>query len=196
MNYIAKLKPIPPEVEPLSEQRILHLLGTAEKAGELARRWGEDEQRAVLAGLYHDLSRDWGDEKARRYSMEQNLAVDEMELASGTGLLHGAISAHLANKLYNNCDSEILTAIRYHTTCWQSVDRLGAILIIADMVEENRGKYFLKKQQELLKKKNLFDILIELLIWKEEHLHRIKINPHNRQLEALKELQERRNLDC
>lgn len=122
--------------------------------------------------------------------------MDEIEFAGGTGLLHGAISAHLANKLYNICDLEILTAIRYHTTCWQSVDRLGAILIVADMVEENRGKYFSKKQQDLLKKKNLFDILIELLIWKEDYLHRIKIKPHNRQLETLKELQERRNLDC
>jgi predicted HD superfamily hydrolase involved in NAD metabolism len=195
IDYIAKLKPIPGEVEPLSERRIRHLLGTAKKAAELAGKWGEEQERAVYAGLYHDLSRDWNDEKSRCYARENALTVDKIELDNGTGLLHGAISAHLARRYYDIQDPEVLSAIRYHTTCWPGVSRLGAILVIADMLEDSRGKNILKNHRELLKKSDLFDILIGLLVGKEEYLRHIGIRPHQRQLETLQELRERRGLD-
>ena len=43
--------------ENLSEERYEHSLGTAEKAYELAEKFGEDKDKAYLCGLIHDCAK-------------------------------------------------------------------------------------------------------------------------------------------
>lgn len=192
MVFTAQLEPIPEQVMPISEQRIAHLKGCARQAELLAERFGEDGKSAYLAGLFHDLSRDWDDETSRRYAMDYGLDVDERELFVGSGLLHGAVSAHLAGKLYRVGDRQILEAIRYHTTCWLDVDRLGAILIVADVTEPSREDKIKEIFRKIFQKEDIFDILIEVLILKEGYLQKEGTEPHPRQRDARRMLLERR----
>ena len=49
--------------ENLSEKRYQHSLGTAECAKELAKHFGQNEEKAYIAGLLHDCAKCFSDEK-------------------------------------------------------------------------------------------------------------------------------------
>ena len=41
----------------LNEKRYIHSIGTAECAKELAKKFGENEEKAYVAGLLHDCAK-------------------------------------------------------------------------------------------------------------------------------------------
>ena len=49
--------------ENLNEKRYQHSLGTAECAKELAKQFGQNEEKAYIAGLLHDCAKCFSDEK-------------------------------------------------------------------------------------------------------------------------------------
>jgi len=195
MVFTTQLEPLPKEVFPITVERLVHLKGCARQSAKLAHRFGEDEERAYTAGLYHDLARDWNDEQARSYVHKFNINVDTKEVAAGVGLLHSPISADLAERVFGVEDERILEAIRYHTTGWEQVSKLGAILMVADVSEPNRGKNFLCRIEKILKMGDIFDILIEVLILKEEYLRDKGVEPHPMHRRTLSKLLERRRID-
>ena len=42
----------------MSEERYLHSLGVEREAERLARRWGEDPEKAAVAGILHDCCKE------------------------------------------------------------------------------------------------------------------------------------------
>ncbi len=66
-----------------------------------------------------------------------------MALAAGYEydiLLHGKLGAYYSEHRYGICDSEILTAIHWHTTGKPGMNLLEKIIFVADFIEPNRSE--------------------------------------------------------
>ena len=122
--------------EILSEFRYNHSIGVMEKSIELARIYGEDEDKAALAGLTHDIAKEIPDEEAFKIAEKNNIQLDEVERMH-TRLLHGPIGAYIVKEKYG-FDEQIQDAIKYHTASYYKMDMLAKILYVADKIEETR----------------------------------------------------------
>ncbi|MBQ6037030.1 MAG: bis(5'-nucleosyl)-tetraphosphatase (symmetrical) YqeK [Lachnospiraceae bacterium] len=121
----------------LKKKRYQHTIGVAETAKKLAEHYGEDPDRAYLAGLLHDC--------AKNVPKEERIALAESygcELSSvekrQTGLIHAKLGAAMAKKDFGVEDEEILSAIRCHTVGRPGMTLLEEIIFVADYIEPNR----------------------------------------------------------
>lgn len=120
----------------LSEKRYIHSLGVMERAEELAKIYGMDEDQAKIVGLLHDIAKEFTKEEAIAYAKENEIEFDDIEKAQPY-LLHGKIGAHLCSKKYG-FTKKMQKAIEYHTTGDEAMDDLAKIIFIADKTESNR----------------------------------------------------------
>ena len=122
----------------LSPERYIHSLGVSAAAGELAARHGGDIEKAQLAGILHDCGKSPSNNILLNRVLEFGIVMDEVERVE-TGLLHGPVSAQLAQGIFGIEDEEVLLAIRYHTTGRVPMSLLEKIIYLADYVEPQRS---------------------------------------------------------
>ena len=122
--------------ENLSEKRAAHTFGCAEAARELAERFGYDAQKAFLAGLLHDVTRERTLEEQLNLCLKYGIIPDEAE-ACDAGLLHSLTGAAVARDVFG-APEEIVHAIRMHTTGCAGMGTLDRILCLADYIEPTR----------------------------------------------------------
>lgn len=133
----------------LNEERYIHTLGTAECAKELALKFNLDSEKAYLAGLLHDCAKCFSNEKLLDI-IHKYLQVEECEMLNYK-TLHAPVSAYIAEKEFNITDSEILSAIRWHTLGKLDMSNFEKIIFIADKIEPNtRDKEYSDKIRILL----------------------------------------------
>ena len=120
----------------LSEKRFNHSLGVMERAGNLAKIYGEDIEKARKVGIAHDIAKELSKEEILKYLKENNIKADEIEL-NNMGLLHGKIGADMAKKIFNFSD-DMCEAIKVHTTGKINMSLLDKILYISDKTEYGR----------------------------------------------------------
>ncbi len=123
--------------ERLSEKRYQHSLNVAEMAIYLAKKYGADVEKAELAGLLHDITKQTDEQEQLQLLHEAGLKLTSLE-AENKKLWH-AISgaAYLKNKL-NIDDTDILNAVRYHTTGRVGMSLLEKVVFLADMISDDR----------------------------------------------------------
>lgn len=139
--------------ENLSDERYLHTLGTAECAKQLAQKYNLSEEKAYIAGLLHDCAKCFAKEKLLEI-INNNLKVEESEMLNYK-TLHAPVSAYIAEKEFNIKDSEILSAIRWHTLGKINMTDFEKIIFIADKIEPNtREKEHSDKIKALLEEDN------------------------------------------
>ena len=93
----------------LDAARYAHTLGVEQTAREMARQFGEDEEKAALAGLLHDCA------KCLPLSQMVKAAKDEKldpVMKESKALMHAVAGMHLAQDVYDVHDPEVLGAIR------------------------------------------------------------------------------------
>ena len=138
----------------LNEKRYIHSLGTAECDKKLAEKFGQDAEKAHLAGLLHDAAKCFPAEKSVDIIKKEKLAVDETEL-SNFKTLHAPVSAYVAKTDFGVEDEEILSAIRWHTLGKINMTDFEKIIFLADKIEPfTRDKEHSKKIYELLEEEN------------------------------------------
>lgn len=118
----------------LDEQRLLHSLGCAACAEELAKRFHLDEQKAYLAGLLHDCAKLFKKEEMVKIAKDLNLDEEEIH---NYKVLHAPVSAYVAQKEFGIEDKEILSAIRWHTLGHIQMTKFEKIIFLADKIEPN-----------------------------------------------------------
>ena len=122
----------------LDAERYQHTLGVADTAREMAAVFGEDTEKAYLAGLLHDCA------KCMTLQEMQKAAKDEHPdpmMKQSKALLHALAGACLARDKYHVEDTDVLSAIRWHTTGKADMTRLEKIIYLADMIEPNRKPF-------------------------------------------------------
>lgn len=118
----------------VDEERLLHSLGCAQCAAELAERFELDEKKAYVAGLLHDCAKCL--DNTHMMEIAQNLELENGEL-SNPKVLHAPVSAYLAKTEFGIDDEEILSAIRVHTTGKLNMSLFEKVIFLADKIEPN-----------------------------------------------------------
>ena len=126
------LKKLTKEMQKVQDpKRFTHTLGVEYTAAALAMRYGEDVERAQIAGLLHDCA------KLLSAGEKYHLPATEVEKRNPY-LLHARVGSYLAKKEYKIEDPEILSAILYHTTGRPGMTLLEKIIFTADYIEPGR----------------------------------------------------------
>lgn len=121
----------------LSDYRYTHSVCVAQSAVELAEKYGADKEKALVAGLLHDITKeaDWQEHFA--LFKESGMKLSELECRNPK-LWHAMSgSAYLKVKL-GITDTEVLGAVRYHTTARADMTLLDKVIYIADFISADR----------------------------------------------------------
>lgn len=123
----------------LTEEKYVHSLGTAQAAKEIAEKCGYDSEKAYFAGLLHDCAKNLPYEEMLELCKNSiNLEVGESD---NKKILHAPAGAVLAKKHFMVADTEVLSAIRWHTLGNSNMSLLDKIIFLADKIEpETRGR--------------------------------------------------------
>lgn len=124
--------------EILSAKRYLHTLGVSYTASCLAMAHGEPMDDAMAAGLLHDCAKAMHGSELMAICEKGHLRMNTAERSNPTALLHAKVGAYLAEHKYGVTDTNILNAIRYHTTGRPDMSKLEKIIYIADYIEPGR----------------------------------------------------------
>ena len=143
----------------LSPKRYEHSIGVMEKAIELAKIYGEDEEKAAYAALTHDIAKEMEDEELINYAIENNITLTEDDKLIPMAL-HGIIGSNIVKKKYNFTD-EMCDAIYYHTTGRPNMTLLDKIIYVADKCEETtRISEHANELREIVKEKGLDEAIL------------------------------------
>lgn len=121
----------------LPNKRMKHTEGVRETALKLAKKYGCDPKKVEIAALLHDVGK----------YLHRDMLVDIIKfedenkkriLQAEPQVYHGFGSAYLAERDLGITDTEILNAIKYHTTGKEKMSLLDKIIYIADYIEPNR----------------------------------------------------------
>lgn len=134
----------------IDEKRYNHTLGVVKTAEELAILYGESTEKAKLAALIHDAAKNIHKDKLINLIINEGYDIDSVERSSSE-LLHGIGGAIVAKKEMGIEDSDILNAIRWHTTGRPNMSKLEKIIYLADYIEPNRIFDGVEELRELCK---------------------------------------------
>lgn len=130
-NYKKLLK------EKLIEKRYFHSLCVADEAYRLALKYGADSEKAYLAGLLHDITKNIS--KAEHFKIFETFGIELNEIEQTAEKLWHALSGSAYVKYVLNInDGEIFEAIKYHTTAKAQLPLLSKILYLADFTSADR----------------------------------------------------------
>lgn len=121
----------------LPEKRFLHTVGVRYTAEALAMRYDVDINRAGMAGVLHDCAKYMPGKKMLEKCQKHDIKVSEVE-KENLQLLHAKLGVYYAEHKYGIYDSEILSAIRWHTTGKAGMTTLEQIIFLADYIEPHR----------------------------------------------------------
>ncbi len=119
----------------MTEKRRIHTYAVVAVAKKLARRYGEDMEKAELAALFHDFFREVSNSAMNVYVRQ--LGLNPVYLDKGN-LAHSKIAALLMERDYQIKDRDIINAVSFHTTGRADMSRLEEIIYLADAIEPNR----------------------------------------------------------
>ncbi len=121
----------------LNEKRYYHSLCVADEALRLARKYGGDCDKCYLAGLLHDITKNASREEHLQIFETFGIILSAVEKNSEK-LWHAMSgSAYIENVLQIK-DSELLDAVRYHTTAKANMCLTSKILYLADFTSKDR----------------------------------------------------------
>lgn len=121
----------------LSDTRYHHTMCVVERARELARRFGADEEKAAFAGLVHDICKNMPHEEQLSYLRECGMEPSREELLSPQ-VFHAMAGYCYLKREVGVEDEDILNAVRYHTTGRAGMSLLEKVVYLADLTSEER----------------------------------------------------------
>lgn len=123
----------------LDHDRYQHTLGVAYTAVCLAMKYGEDLERAYLAGILHDCAKNIPDENRLKLCGQWGISCTKQE-AKNPQLLHAKMGAYRAAHEFGISDEGILNAVTFHTTGRPDMTLLEKIVFVSDYIEPNRDR--------------------------------------------------------
>lgn len=131
----------------LSRNRYEHSLRVAEEARKLAKCYGVDLENAYLAGLLHDIAKEY-DYDLNKYWVDKYSLSTELLDSNNKKICHAEIGAVVSLELYG-VNKDICQAIKYHTIGNVNMTLLDKIIFIADKIESGKDYPGIIKEREL-----------------------------------------------
>ena len=131
--------------ELLSDYRYEHSLRVGETAKKLASLYQVDEEEAYLAGILHDI--------AKEFTKEQNTEIMErngkkLDVNLPPRITHAIVGAVYVKEKYH-LDDKITHAIFSHTIGDIPMSTLDKIVFVADKIEPEKNYSGIDKEREL-----------------------------------------------
>ncbi len=133
--------------ENLNEHRFQHSLNVAEKSKELAEKYGYDKDKAYFCGLIHDICKNDSEEKMLQIFIKFGIILDNVQKQVPL-LWHSIAGAAFIQDKFGINDTEIIDAVRYHTTGRESMTKLDKIVYLADVISADRNFEGVEKLRE------------------------------------------------
>lgn len=165
----------------LSSQRIAHTAGCEHEAVQLAKLWGEDPEKAAVAGILHDSTKNLSYDEQLILCDKYGIILDNAQ-RENPKLLHAITGAALAKDRFG-VSEEISQAIRWHTTGKPDMNTLEKIIYLADYIEPTRDFEGVERLRELAYE-DLDAALALGLEMSLEELRRQNVEPHRDTMEA------------
>ena len=181
----------------LNEKRYVHSLNVSFLAGEMAAFWHLDHNKAVTAGLLHDVARSLTLDQMVIMAKETNLNLDH-DYFKEPILLHAPLGAYILEKDWGICDKEILDAVYGHTLADEFMKPLTMVVFLADMLEPTRNWEGIEELRALIFQdldKSMLKAIESQVCWlKEEdkHIHPSIYRAYKYFLHRVKEKNNRR----
>lgn len=176
----------------LSPSRLLHSEEVAKTAVSLAAKYGADEQKALVAGLLHDIMKETERAEQLKVLEKFGILLSKTEF-SNPKLWHAITGAAYVEHVLGVEDREVLNAIRYHTSGRGDMSRLEQVIFTADFISADR-EYPGVKEMRRRAKNSLEDAMLEgisftvsELMDKREPVAACTVDAYNDALAALRE---------
>lgn len=133
MDYARFVK----ELDGLSEYRRIHSLNVADEAVRFAEKYGADVEKARLAGLLHDVTKETPNDLQLKIIEKGGIILTELERRSPK-LWHSISGACYIRDELGIDDEDIFNAVLYHTTGRAGMSLLEKCIFLADFTSAER----------------------------------------------------------
>ncbi|MFR5876805.1 MAG: bis(5'-nucleosyl)-tetraphosphatase (symmetrical) YqeK [Eubacterium sp.] len=145
----------------LSEYRFHHSMCVAEKARELALKYGADAEKAYAAGILHDIMKEEDYDTQRDEIERDGTVLTDLEI-NNKKVYHQMSGAAYAKNQLGITDSDIINGIRYHTTGHSDMTLFEMIIYLADFTSADRNYPDVDKMRAETDKGLLYGMLYSL----------------------------------
>lgn len=121
----------------LGDRRYHHSICVSKEAVRLAKMYGADEKKAQIAGILHDVTKEFTHEEHLRLMKEGGYVPTKLEL-NAPKLWHSITGAIYVRLYLGIEDEDIINSIRYHTTGRKDMSILEKVIFLADFTSEER----------------------------------------------------------
>lgn len=122
----------------LSPYRFNHSMCVAERAAELAEKYGIDTEKAYVAGILHDIMKEEPLDAQKREIEADGTVMTPLE-ESNKNVYHQMSGAAFVKNHLNIDDNDIIGGIRYHTTGRAKMSVFEMIIYLADFTSRDRS---------------------------------------------------------
>lgn len=122
----------------MGDYRYTHSLNVAEEAVELARLYGGDERVAYTAGILHDITKEIPRDEQLQIIREGGIILDDVQ-KNAPKLWHSVSGSVYVRTRLGIEDTDVINAIRYHTTGRAGMSLLEKIIYTADYTSKERS---------------------------------------------------------
>ena len=120
----------------LGAYRLRHSFCVADCAKKLAQRYGGDPEAAYVAGILHDVLKEWSEPEFLAFFASHGVSLSPVE-AAAPKLWHAMAGEVYLRETYG-LPEDILTSVRYHTTGRAGMTLPEKILFTADFISADR----------------------------------------------------------
>jgi len=131
-EYISLIK------DTLSPYRFNHSICVAKKARELAKKYGVDEEKAYVAGILHDITKEMPTDEQIKLIEENGCKLSDFE-KSNHRIFHQMSGAVYVKNVLGITDEDIISGIRYHTTGRANMTLFEMLIYLADFTSADRS---------------------------------------------------------
>jgi len=143
--------------------RLAHTMAAADTSVLLADKYGVDSEKARIAALVHDCAKGMSIKALCRYALKNK--IFHVFPNGMRHLLHGYVAAHMAGRLFQIRDRQILNAVKYHSTGRPGMSALEKVIFIADYIEPGRKFKGRKKlYKTAIKGRHKIDMLMFIIL--------------------------------
>ena len=122
----------------MGEKRYTHSCNVSDEAVRLAKKYGADEEKARLAGLLHDITKETPHDEQLAIMERFNVELDTL-VRSSPKLWHAISGAAFVRNVIGVDDEDIFNSIRYHTSGRAGMSVLEKCIFIADFTSAERN---------------------------------------------------------
>ena len=135
----------------MKSARFKHSRNVAKEAVRLAKKYGADVEKAEIAGILHDATKETPEQEQMELIEKAGIVLTPLEKSSHK-LWHAISGAAFVQVELGITDPDIINSIRYHTTGRAGMSLLEKVIFIADFTSAERDYDGVEKMRKVADK--------------------------------------------